>query len=180
MANIHTRRRSGFVTRGGRNVRETVWAALTTVSQATMAAASTAVAFGGFTAAVLALRPFTIIRTRGVWRIESDQSAASERQQCALGMAVVTDQALAIGVTAIPTPATDGSSDAFFLHDVILNDLLVGDATGFGQIGKSSVFDSRAMRKVEEGFDLGASTETFSTSSGVTADTWFRILLKLH
>jgi hypothetical protein len=48
--------------------------------------------------------------------ISSDQFAQSESQIGAIGLAVVTDQAVGIGVTAVPTPITDLSSDSWFLH----------------------------------------------------------------
>ena len=51
----------------------------------------------------LALRPFTLIRVRGIFTIASDQSAATETQVGALGVAVVSEQAASIGVTAVPT-----------------------------------------------------------------------------
>jgi len=39
--------------------------------------------------------------------VRSDQFVATEGYEIAIGMAVVSDQALAIGVTAVPTPFTD-------------------------------------------------------------------------
>ena len=47
--------------------------------------------------------------------VESDQSAATELFIGNLGLAVVSDQATAVGVTAVPTPATDRGSDLWFL-----------------------------------------------------------------
>ncbi len=179
MANIHTARRSGFITRGGRQVRETVWVPLATIQQATLAAASTALLFGGLSAGALALRPFTVIRTRGFWHVQSDQGIADERYQVAFGQAVVTTQAQAIGVTAVPTAATDADSDAFYVYDVILGSYNTGD-TEIDSRGIYKAFDSKAMRKVDDGFDLVATIETFSTSSGAVVDIFFRTLLKLH
>ena len=65
-------------------------------------------------AAALALRPFTIVRSRFEVGIISDQTAATEDQLGAIGMAVVSDQAVAVGVTAVPTPITDMGSDLWF------------------------------------------------------------------
>ena len=67
-------------------------------------------------AAALALRPFTIVRTRFLVSVVTDQVAADELVLGALGMAVVSDQAVAIGVTAVPTPITDMGSDLWFVH----------------------------------------------------------------
>ncbi len=181
MANIRTARRSGFITRGGVNVRQTLWIGQK-VAQANLAAASTAVFFGSFNAAALALRPFTIVRTRGVWHVQSDQAAADERYQLALGFSVITDQASAIGVTAVPTPATDVSSDAFFLYETIQGsyEFGAGVTAEMDSWGITKDFDSKAMRKVEEGFDLAAVAETFDTSAGAKLDVSFRLLVKLH
>ncbi len=71
MANLRVGRRSGRVFRGGRQVRESLWfnaLELTT----TLAAASTAVLVGTLSAAALALRPFTVVRTRGNITVHSD------------------------------------------------------------------------------------------------------------
>jgi hypothetical protein len=45
-------------------VRETLWMGIA-ASDTALASASSVVLFGGFSAAQLALRPFTIVRTRG-------------------------------------------------------------------------------------------------------------------
>ncbi len=59
---------------------------------------------GFFTASLstagLALRPFTIVRTYLEVAVRSDQAAAIEQQITAVGMAIVSDQAVAVGVTA--------------------------------------------------------------------------------
>jgi len=181
MANIRTARRSGFITRGGRNVRETLWFS-GVLTQANLAAASTAALLQQLNAAALALRPFTVIRTRGMWHAQSDQAAADERYQVAFGACVVTDQASAIGVTAVPTPATDNGSDAFLSYETILGSYEFGAGTTaeFDSWGVMKEIDSKAMRKVEDGFDLITVIETFSTSSGVTVDAFIRFLIKLH
>jgi len=102
MANIRRSRRSGFTTRGGRSVRESLWFD-GPVFNTNMGAASTAVLVSSLSAAALALRPFTVVRTRGSMFLETDQQAASEFYQAAIGCCVVSDQAVAIGVTAVPT-----------------------------------------------------------------------------
>jgi len=65
----------------------------------------------------LALRPFTVIRSYVSILVVSDQAAAIEKQLGAIGIVVVSEQAFAIGVTAIPTPITDAGSDLFLLHN---------------------------------------------------------------
>ncbi len=104
MANVRIARRSGRVFRGGGARRQTQWIGGAFLTS-TIAAADTAVQVQVFNAAALALRPFTIIRTRGWLSISSDQTTTSENQELVYGVAVVTDQANAIGVTAVPTPS---------------------------------------------------------------------------
>jgi len=181
VANIRTARRSGRILRGGSMRRESLWLEIVPTSTG-LGAASTAVLFGGFSADLLGQRPFTIIRTRLNWHVSTDQEIGDEIQQVAMGIAIVSDQALAIGVTAVPTPFTDISSDLWFLHDIIaMRNLLVGaGATFLNPLGINKDVDSRAMRKVEEGQDLAFSLETSSQSSGVNVLKAGRMLIKLH
>ena len=180
MANIRTGRRSGFILRGGRMRRETLWGQTASVLQ-TLAVAQTAILTNSLNAAGLALRPFTVIRVRGRVIVRSDQTAGSEDQSVAVGFAVVSDQASAIGVTAVPTPITDGGSDLWLMYQMVKSSLIVGSDSAIAQVSDVDV-DSRAMRKVEEGQDLIAVVE--SDTSGVTAGllvgTGYRFLIKLH
>jgi len=172
-------RKSGFVRRRGSMVRETRWldipAAITT-----LAAASTASVTHVLTAEELALRPFTIIRTRGFLHTQSDQSAASENFHVALGVAVVSDQASAIGVTAVPTPFTDQESDLWLVYEMLLASFLFGDATGFIQLANGRTYDSKGARKVEDGQDVNVILETSAASSGAIVQHSARMLIKLH
>ena len=176
MANIHTARRSGLVLRGGRNIRETIWTASSLQVSATIAAASTAVTLTTMGVGILALRPFTIIRTRGVWSIRSDQTASIENQILGLCMSVVTEQAIAIGVTAVPTPGADAASDAFYVYEVLYQRTPIAGE----QPMRFATFDSKAMRKVEDGFDSPMVVETGAASNGLVVEVQFRQLLKLH
>ena len=176
MANIRTARRSGLVLRGGKQRRETLWAFITPTL--TSMAASGGIITGTMNAALLALRPFTIVRTRGYLFLESDQAAAAELQVAAYAGAVVTEQALAIGVTAVPTPITDMGSDEFFLHQIIMAD--ESALTDVAKPGVGVQFDSRAMRKVSESEELYFVAELSSIGSGLTIISAGRFLLKLH
>jgi len=166
--------------RGRSSRRQTVWLGIGPTHSA-LGAASTATLFTGLSAAQLAMRPFTIIRTRGIIGIKSDQQAANEFQHAALGMAVVSDQALAIGVTAVPTPDTDRDSDLFFVYEELAAEFVFTTGAAFNSDGMTSrTFDSKAMRKVEEGSDIAITIETTSTSSGVTFTKAGRMLIKTH
>ena len=131
-------------------------------------------------AAALAARPFTVVRTRIELYIISDQQAASEFQAGGFGMAVVSDQASAIGVTAVPTPVTDLSSDLWFVHQVMFNSFVFADATGVTQEGTRYVIDSKAMRKVNSDEDIVIVQEFSAVGSGFTVASAGRMLIKLH
>ena len=165
--------------RGGVRRRETSWFSAPSASF-TLAAPNTAALVRSLNAAALALRPFTIVRYRGRYHIESDQSAASEFFDCSIGLAVVSDQATAIGVTAVPTPTTDLGSDLWFVYESLQDIFELGDATGFARMGISKDYDSRAMRKVEDGQDVVFVAENTAASNGVTVRDQGRMLVKLH
>ena len=180
MANVRTARRSGLVLRDGRNRRNTLWVP-SPAGTVTLVAASTAALLTVSNAALLALRPFTVVRVRGGMFIRTDTPSASEFQQASLGYAVVSDQAAAIGVTAIPTPETDRNSDLWFVYETIEQFHEFQDATGVqAQGGISRQFDSKAMRKVEEGSTIVTVAETSGISLGLVFVDYSRILIKLH
>ncbi len=177
MANIRVARRSGSVLRGGRMRRESLW--FGGVDQSTTTSgASSAVALTSLNAAALSLRPFTIIRTRGIIRIQSDQAAAAEVQGAAWGACVVSDQSLAIGVTALPTPVTDSGSDLWFGYEWIMSNAT--DLTDLAIGGVSKEIDSRAMRKVEDGQDVITVMESAVNTNGLTLRSFSWFLVKLH
>ena len=129
-------------------------------------------------AAFLALRPFTIVRSRFTLMLRSDQSAVVENQGAAFALAVVTEQALGIGVTAVPTPVTDLGSDQFFLHQIMWahqNDVAQ-------QSNPAAIYevDSKAMRKVGENDELYSTGEFTNTAQGCVLHSAGRMLIKLH
>ncbi len=161
--------------------RETLWASLVP-SDNNHAAGSVAILSNSLNAAGLALRPFTVVRTRGIFWIRSDQVAASEDYFGSIGAAVVSDQASAIGVTAVPTPETDRGSDLFFLYESLVGGITVPGTPVelLDSEGRFLQFDSRAMRKVEEGQDIVFVKETGAISSGANIFLAGRFLIKLH
>ena len=173
-------RKSGYVRRQGVMRRETLWVGLS-IGRTVVAAAQTAAIITSANAALQALRPYTIVRTRGLLHLVSDQEAASEFQEIGYGHCVVSDQALAIGVTAVPTPDTDVGSDLWYVYQSMSN--LFRFLSGVGVIGQEGQwvnFDSKAMRKVEDGeIDISV-VETGATSAGVSLTSAFRQLIKLH
>ena len=106
----------------------------------------------------------------------SDQSVAIEYQIGAFGYAVVSDQAVAIGVSAVPTPITDQDSDLWFLWK-----LMYGDESNLTDRTRSSTratVDSKAMRRVDQGQDIVGVGEV--TGSGLVMNVGGRMLVKLH
>ncbi len=180
MANIRTGRKSGFILRSGVMRRETSWVEVTPTTNS-LAAASSAVVFTGFGATILGLRPFTIVRNRGILHARSDQTGALEFWSVAYGMAVVSDQALAIGITAVPLPNDDRSSDLFFVFEELAGTFLFVTGAGFHPTGGQTLrYDSKAMRKVEEGQDVAVTLQNSAISLGTTVTKAGRMLIKLH
>ena len=154
-----------------------MWIELGTVAS-TLSGAPTAVLASSLNAAGLALRPFTVIRTRGWLEVHSDQIASSESYVGDFGMCVVSDQAVAVGVTAVPTPLTDKGSDLWHVYEQLGSRLFAGDGTGTNELGVQKFFDSKAMRKVNDDQDLIAVVENEIAGCIVTFSG--RILIKLH
>ena len=160
--------------------RLTVWTSALPNST-TLASTSTAALTASLGAGLLAMRPFTIVRARGIIHVISDQAAQTESYQVGHAHAVVSDQASAVGVTAVPTPYADMGSDLFFVYEQISSTFRFVSGVGFDEpAGVTHIFDSKAMRKVNEDQDVVSVLETSAISSGcVVIDSW-RYLIKLH
>ena len=143
-------------------------------------AANSALLFSSLNAAALALRPFTIVRTRGLLTVTTDQIAATERPFGAFGISVVTDQATAIGITAVPQPGDDAGSDEFLLWEPWSANVQLGSNIGFADLGRTFVLDSKAMRKVDIGQDVVAVMDNQSNTDAVDFALTYRMLVKLH
>jgi len=174
-----SRARVNFSNRPG-PVRQTLWGSGVDETGFTAVAANGADLQGTLNASGLALRPFTIIRVRGMLSIVSDQVAASEEIFGAFGMAVVGDQASVTGITAMPTPITEEFSDQWFLHQHIASAVQLASAASMFASGFQVEFDSKAMRKVEDDFDFATIFENGSATTGLKYLAKLRFLLKLH
>ena len=173
-------RKSGFVRRHGSMTRETRWLDIDPVSN--VLASGGAILTHTLTAVELALRPFTIVRTRGLLFVRSDQFAANENYLMSAGICVVSDQAVGIGVTAVPTPEDDRSSDLWLMYESLQGQVVVNTAVGFNDsVGVHRYYDSKAMRKVEDGQDVAVVVESDTLSdSGQVITISGRMLIKLH
>ncbi len=112
--------------------------------------------------------------------IRSDQATADEDQRVAWGACVVSDQASAAGVTAVPTPITDDGSDLWFAHLYMFSGFEFISGVGALLRGTQYSLDSKAMRKVDVGQDLLTVVEMDASSSGTVIIQASRMLLKLH
>ncbi len=181
MALVHRSRKSGTVLRSSGPQRLTMWLDITT-AEATLSGAPSAVLSNSLNAAALALRPFTVVRTRGILFLRSDQLVTGETYGVGMAQAVVSEQASAIGVTAVPTPVTDKESDLFFVYESLFGAIFIGSGAGTGVPtsggGEFMKWDSRAMRKVNDDQDVVLTLE--NEINGVQVTVTGRILIKLH
>ena len=181
MARIVTSRKSGFIMRDGRMRRQTLWFTSASINT-TLSAASTASIVISLNAAALALRPFTIVRNRGYFSIRSDNFAVStsETYEAAVGQIVVKDEAVAIGVTAVPTPIAQDASDWHVYARLIGRTQISADGVAESNVIHQMEIDSKAMRKVDLGEDMIEVVETSPLSLGLVTVHYFRTLIKLH
>ena len=163
--------------------RATEWGASAVPTVTTNLAANTVLLQQSFTAAVLeGVVPATIVRTRGELWLRSDQVAASRTPFGALGFAVVSEQARAAGVASVPDPTTNALQDQWFVHQFWATDFTF--ITGAGFQGGSTLtrysFDSKAMRKVEDGDAIVVVIANSASAGGIDFVLNFRMLFKLH
>jgi len=95
----------------------------------------------------------TVRRTRG-W-INVNQTLSGTKLG-ALGFVVVNDLAIAAGVASMPGPFTDADDDGWFVWQAY------GGSRPLTTASESHIFefDSKAMRRVEEGFGIAVIAET--------------------
>ncbi len=159
--------------------RTSLWIGASVVD--TAVAANTEVLLTSLSAAALLLRPFTIIRTRiRIWW-SSDQAAASEEPAATYGRIVVKDEAVAIGITAVPQPVSTPEAQ-WFVYEGMKDSFVFGTAVGFAGAGSAVNHydvDSRAMRKVGINEDLISVVQN-ATAVGASIRVTGRTLIKLH
>ncbi len=101
-------------------------------------------------AANFLLKP-TIVRSRGEVTIRPQTFGADLSIGGALGICVVSDEALAAGTAAIPRPFDDADWGGWMVWQSFFYNLEFSDTTGLRQVDKSWQVDSKAMRKVSDG-----------------------------
>jgi len=162
-----------------RTKRGNVWIGLYPSTGPISIAAASQTFLGSLNAAALALRPFTVVRTRMLIGWLSDQLAASESPFGAFSMQVVTDQAVSQGIAALPTPTTETDAD-FFVYEPLGVQIEFGDATGFdSHAGYWTKVDSKAMRTVKNNQDVAMVAEVEAVTFGAQIIVAGRMLVKL-
>jgi len=136
---------------------------------------ATKVLLGGFSLAAAGIDE-TVLRTVGQIAIQSDQNAASEFQIGAFGLIVVTDAAVAVGVTAIPGPVTDASDDGWFVYVPFGQAVNFASATGIRPYSNPYTFDSKAKRRVQDGQQIAIMVENAHATHAFNIMTTFRLL----
>ena len=95
----------------------------------------------------------TVRRVRGLLSIVSDQAAAVESQFGVMGFGVFNDTAIAAGVASLPDPVTDVQDDIWFVYVPFLQE--TDQSAQVGSYAAPYPFDSKAMRKVPQGYSVG-------------------------
>ncbi len=160
--------------------RKTIWLSSAGITDKSNLAAATKILDQTFTGvAVTALGAFTIVRTRGMLFVAGDQNAALEEPFGGLGFMVVSSTAAGVGATAVPGPMSDEADDQWFVFE---NFVASADGDPSTQVNGSRVihFDSKAMRKVEDGQAIAIVIENASAADGCQYILKFRMLVKLH
>jgi len=126
----------------------------------------------------------TVIRIRGYVRvILSAASAAGSGYFGAMGIGIAEDAAIAIGVTAVPTPLTEEASENWLWFQYFdIRSVTATIADGSNAFGVTAAFDidSKAMRKLPFGKTLyGASEFVESDTSVIETQASSRVLVKL-
>ena len=94
----------------------------------------------------------TILRSIGQISVSTDNDGASEQQVGAFGLCMVTDVALAVGITALPSSVAEITDDFWFVHQTIVQRTEFITAAGFHpNVSRNYSFDSKAKRKLEGG-----------------------------
>ena len=125
--------------------RKTSWSSTVPETTFTSLAASTAIIDSTFV--VSGDQPETLIRTRGQLLVTTDQQAAAENPFGAFGIAIVSNEAVAVGVTAVPLPYTDSESDLWLLHQFFAAPMRFV-TSGMAVTAQRYDLDSKAMRIV--------------------------------
>ncbi len=150
------------------------------VGVSTLAGAATTL-ISTLSAAALLLRPFTVLRSRLELLWLSDQEAADENPFGTYGSIVVTENAAAIGITALPNPSgiTGDADSLWFIWQALAMQIVVGTAETDGGLGRLFTIDSKSMRKVGPNDDIATLVDV-EGAQGARLISNGRQLIQLH
>ena len=162
--------------------RATTWVASADMTAVANLAAATSVLHQSISGASLlaaGLVPGTIVRVRGSLYTKADTIAAAEQPFGAMAMLIVGEAARAAGIASINQPIADEASEQFFVYEQWFGGGIT-DTAGFKAPWYIQNFDSKAMRKIQEGDAIAVVLENASASHGMQFIIKFRLLVKLH
>ncbi len=123
----------------------------------------------------------TITRIRGVLSITSDQVTATETPQGSFGAIIVSEDAFAIGITAIPSPGNDIANDGWMMwHGFIVPKVVASIASFQEPAGHQLVIDSKAQRILREGSRLVFVLENTAAAAGLNFAVQLRVLSRFR
>ena len=123
----------------------------------------------------------TIVRTRGLLAIKFAAGNNSDgRVEGAVGIAIVSAQAFAVGATAIPAPFTEAGWDGWFFHQFFAISQEAAGTVGNLMLGtQQKDVDSKAMRKLRDNTNVAVVMAENNSGVAIEVGFWFRMLLKL-
>ena len=107
----------------------------------------------------------TILRIHGAICVQSDQAGALEEQLGAVGLCLVTDRAVTVGITAIPDPVTEVDDDFWFVYRPFMQSSTQG--VDQGQTSFYYEIDSKGKRIVSQGHTVAIVVANASPSHGI-------------
>jgi len=135
---------------GGSSRRKTEWGAGPFSTETAVTVAGTFLWSTGFEALATGI---TIVRIRGGWsfRLTSIATVDDGFEHIGVGIGIVSADAFAVGVTAIPGPITDIGWPGWIYHEIVTG--FHGNSTteSWGNAGSTfhrGVIDTKAMRKI--------------------------------
>ncbi len=156
-----------------------MWIDNTAQSAVIAVPAATVVLISQLSAEGLALRPFTVLRSRGIVVVGTDQEAADEEPFGTYGEIVVSESAAAAGVGSIPSPITEAGA-SWLLYVPHSSWLKFGSGVAFSNVSSVFEYDSKAMRKVGTDDQLVGIVENGNASHGYEFQLNGRTLIQLH
>ena len=168
--------RGRFPARGPRRLTQWIGPAVQGYVSVTSGAKVAVSSFTPQAATPSANRP-TVVRTRGMISIIPGAFSASVSIVGAVGCCIVSSDALAVGITAIPGPFSDSEWGGWFVWHSFAYRFEFDDATGVQFPNWNWQVDSKAMRKVGPNEALVQVAESQSGAFDIAAP--LRTLVKL-